>query len=246
MTISPIRIILTSSTWIDGVRSVDWVIRLSAKLLAILVSHSATISSSAELDHEQRRQPQSAEHDRDRVERVDRRIKLADDAQRRHQPRRQRHQADDEGVANDRGHEPDDQPGERELGGDHRADSCGSARSNGTSTTRASDHQHREHRGRKRCRPARARTAAAARPAHRERGHVDPRANRRAGGKGDPGGGQDQAELQIEPGRGDLGADRTRGGVQEIDDVVQIHRQNLISRQIGVRQALIRMSGRFP
>jgi hypothetical protein len=39
------RMILTSSTWIDGVRSLARVIRLSTKLLAMLVSHSATISS---------------------------------------------------------------------------------------------------------------------------------------------------------------------------------------------------------
>ena len=49
ITISPIRIIFTSSTWIDGVRSLERVIRLSAKLLAMLVSHSATISSAPSL-----------------------------------------------------------------------------------------------------------------------------------------------------------------------------------------------------
>ncbi len=43
-TISASRITLISSTWIDGVRSVERVIRLSTKLLAMLVSHSATIS----------------------------------------------------------------------------------------------------------------------------------------------------------------------------------------------------------
>ena len=48
-TISPIRIILTSSTWIDGVRSLDGLIRLSAKLLAMLVSQSATTSSTPSL-----------------------------------------------------------------------------------------------------------------------------------------------------------------------------------------------------
>ena len=47
--ISPIRIILTSSTWIDGVRSVERLMRLSAKLLAMLVSHSATTSSAPSL-----------------------------------------------------------------------------------------------------------------------------------------------------------------------------------------------------
>ena len=55
------------------------------------------------------------------------------------------------------------------------------------------------------------------------------RADRGAGGVGDSGGGQDQPELQIEPGRGDLRADRTRRGEQEFGDVVQVHRQNLIA-----------------
>ena len=36
-------------------------------------------------------------------------------------------------------------------------------------------------------------------------------------GECDAGAGQDQAELQIEPWRGDLGADRTRGGMQEFE-----------------------------
>ena len=48
-TISPIRIILTSSTWIDGVRSAERLIRLSTKLLAMLVSHSASSSSAPSL-----------------------------------------------------------------------------------------------------------------------------------------------------------------------------------------------------
>ncbi len=48
-TIKASRIILISSTWIDGVRSPDRVIRLSAKLLAILVSHSATTKSTPSL-----------------------------------------------------------------------------------------------------------------------------------------------------------------------------------------------------
>ena len=52
-------------------------------------------------------------------------------------------------------------------------------------------------------------------------------------GKCDPGAGQNQAKLQIEPWRCDLGADRTRGGMKKIGDVseVQIHRQ--ISSQGG-------------
>ena len=128
-TISPIRIILTSSTWIDGVRSAERLIRLSTKLLAMLVSHSASDQQRAELDQQQRRQPQAAEHDRNRVQRLDGRLELADDAQRRDQPGRQRHQPDDEGVADHRGNEPDDQPGEAQAWRRPRADSCGSARS---------------------------------------------------------------------------------------------------------------------
>ena len=67
------------------------------------------------------------------------------------------------------------------------------------------------------------------RPAHRQRGQVDARADGGAGREGDAGAGQHQAELQIEPGRGDLGADRARGGLQAIEDVVQVHvhRRNL-------------------
>ena len=48
-TISVSRTILTSSTWIDGVRSAERVIRPSTKLLAMLVSHSATIRSAPSL-----------------------------------------------------------------------------------------------------------------------------------------------------------------------------------------------------
>ena len=61
-------------------------------------------------------------------------------------------------------------------------------------------------------------------PAHRERGDVDPRANGSADAERDSGADQDQPQLQIEPGRCDLGADRTRGGVQEFGDLVQVHR----------------------
>ncbi len=48
-TSNPMRIILTSSTWIEGVKSVERLIRLSAKLLAILVSHSARMVSAPAL-----------------------------------------------------------------------------------------------------------------------------------------------------------------------------------------------------
>ena len=47
--ISDSRIIFTSSTWIDGVKSPERVIRLSTKLLAILVSHNATANSTPSL-----------------------------------------------------------------------------------------------------------------------------------------------------------------------------------------------------
>ena len=63
-------------------------------------------------------------------------------------------------------------------------------------------------------------------------GDIDPGADRRAGGESDPGGGQDQPQLQIEPGRGHLRADRTRRGEQEFGDLVQVHRQNLIAGQV--------------
>ena len=46
---SPMRMILTSSTCTDGVRSVVELIRLSAKLLAMLVAHSAMSSSAPAL-----------------------------------------------------------------------------------------------------------------------------------------------------------------------------------------------------
>jgi hypothetical protein len=93
-------------------------------------------------------------------------------------------------------------------------------------------HQQREHRRRgvadqyaheqpKRCRPA-----------HGERCHLDPRADCRACGECDPGTRQDHPKLQIEPGRPDFGADRTRGGEQKFGDLVEVHRQNLIARQI--------------
>ena len=43
------RIILISSTWTDGVRSLERLMRLSAKLLATLASHSAKTSSAPSL-----------------------------------------------------------------------------------------------------------------------------------------------------------------------------------------------------
>ena len=47
--ISASRIILINSTWIEGVRSADCVMRLSTKLERMLVNHSATISSTPSL-----------------------------------------------------------------------------------------------------------------------------------------------------------------------------------------------------
>ena len=78
-TISPMRIIFTSSTCTDGVRSLERLMRLSAKLAAILVSHTATITSAPSLDQQQRRQPQVAKHDGVGIECIDRRIELAED-----------------------------------------------------------------------------------------------------------------------------------------------------------------------
>ena len=91
-TISASRIILTSSTWIDGVRSADRVIRLSTKLAAMLVSHSASTSSTPSLissNGVSRSPPSTIETE---FERLDGRAKLAENAQRRHQPGRHRHQ----------------------------------------------------------------------------------------------------------------------------------------------------------
>ncbi len=68
--------ILTSSTWIDGVRSPDWVIRLSAKFEAMLVSHSATDSSTPSListSGVSRRPPNTMGN---RIQRIDRRVEL--------------------------------------------------------------------------------------------------------------------------------------------------------------------------
>ena len=228
-TISPIRIILTSSTWIDGVRSAERLIRLSAKLLAMLVSHSASDQQRAELDQEQRRQPQAAEHDRNRVQHLDRRLELAEDAQRRDRSMPTATPADDEGVADHRGDEPDDQPGQRQLGGDREQ----------VAAARPGRCQH------DRRAPAiisTANTAVGALPTstrmNRRNGSgqpiasevdIDLGADRRAGGEGDARGGQNQPELQIEPGRGDLRADRARAAKQEFGDLVQVHRQNLIA-----------------
>ena len=64
--------------------------------------------------------------------------------------------------------------------------------------------------------------------------HLDPRSNRGAYRIGDPGTGQDQTELQIKPGRPDLGAHRSRGGEQKFADVVQVHRQHLIASRNGI------------
>ena len=62
---------------------------------------------------------------------------------------------------------------------------------------------------------------------HRQRRHVDPGADCRIRRIGDAGGGQDQPELQVEPWRGDLGADRARGRLQKLKDFFRghVHRQ---------------------
>ena len=198
----------------------------------------------AELDQHQRRQPQAAEHDRDRIERIDRRLELADDAERRDQPCRQRHQADDEFVADHRGDEADDQPGQRELGGDRRADSCGSARSTATSR-RVPRHQHGEYRGRGAGDQHPGEHAAAAPASPSPARSCRPERDRRARGERDPGAGQDQAELQIEPGRGDFGADRARGGMQESAMSRPFPSSNLVGKAAASRN-LIRICDKIP
>ena len=244
------RIIFTSSTWIDGVRSLERLIRLSAKLLATLVSHSATISSAPSLIRTSgvsRSPPSTTETIR--IQQLHRRVELADDAQRCDQPRRHRHQPDDEGVADNRGGQPDDQPGQRQLGRHH--EHVAAARPGRVVHDDARSDQHdREYRGGCGGDQHAGEVTQGQRPAHRERSHVDTRADGGIDRIGDAGGGQHQAELQIEPGRGELRADRTRGGVQELDDVFQSGPSaKSRSRPDGVRahQAkLIRSAGRFP
>ena len=101
--------------------------------------------------------------------------------------------------------------------------------------TRAGDHEDRKHRGRRAADQHADEMPQRQRPAHRQRGHVDPRADRRIRRIGDAGGGQDQPELQIEPWRGNLRADRSRGRLQELDDLFRghVHRQNLVRRSSG-------------
>ena len=131
--IRPSRIILTSSTWIEGVRSLDRVIRLSDEIAGDIGQPQRHHQQHAELDQQQRRQPQAAEHDRNRVQRIDGRIELAEDAQRRDHPCRQRHQADDEVVADHRGDRAGSSARPAPAWRRPRAGSCGSARSNATS-----------------------------------------------------------------------------------------------------------------
>ena len=160
-TIRPMRMILTSSTWTDGVRSVARVIRLSTKLLAMLVSHSATSSSAPALIRSSgvSRKPPITIANESSVS--DRRIELAEDAQRRDEPCRYRHQLDDEGVADHRGHEPDHEPRQRQLGGDHQQVAAARPGRRGTSRRARRSPGARTPRSR-RCRPARGRNAAAA------------------------------------------------------------------------------------
>ena len=148
-------------------------------------------------------------------------------------------------VADHRGHEADHQPGQRQLGGDRQQ--IAAARPGRMPHRDARhDHQHREHRGRGVADQHAHEHPQRRRPAHRERGQVDPRADRGAGGECDPGAGQDQAELQIEPGRGDLRADRARGGMQEIDDVSSVSIVKVSSQGRSAHpDKLIRISGRF-
>ena len=182
----------------------------------------------AELDHDQRRQPQSAQNDRNRIQRIDRRIELVDDAQRRDQPRRQRYQFDQERVADNRGHKPDDQPGQREFGRDHQHVAAARPGRMEHRDARGND-QNRKHDGREACHQHMGEVPQRQRPSIGERVVIDARLKRSVGGECDSGRGQDQAELQVEPGRGDFRANGARHRSQVFDDVVQIHRQNLVS-----------------
>src|ERR1700753_116162 len=102
----------------EGVRSLDCVIRLSAKLLAMLDSHSATTSSTPNLINSNgvNRSPPSTIETESSVSIVG--VSWPVMLKARHKPCRQRHQADDKRVANDRCHEADNQPGQCKLGGD--------------------------------------------------------------------------------------------------------------------------------
>ncbi|MGY3106577.1 hypothetical protein ACVWW7_003204 [Bradyrhizobium sp. LM6.9] len=153
----------------------------------------------AGLDHQQRRQPQAAEHDGEGIQQIHRRIELAEDGERGDKPGRDRHQLDDEGVAQHRGQQPDREPGQPELGGDHQQ--IAAARPGRVIHHHAGDdHQQGEHRRRGAAHHDAGEVPERQRPVHRQRCHVDAVANPGFRGIGDAGRSQDQAELQVEPG----------------------------------------------
>ena len=155
-----------------------------------------------------------------------------------------RHQLDDEGVAQHRGHEPDRKPGQPELGGDHQQ--IAAARPGRVIHHHAGDdHQQGEHRRRGARDHHPDEVPERQRPAHRQRRHVDAVANRGFRRIGDAGRGQDQAELQVEPGRGDFRPDAARGGLHELHEVFEVHvHRSLVGKQAG--QDLIRGRRRIP
>ena len=73
------------------------------------------------------------------------------------------------------------------------------------------------------------------RPAHRKRQHVYPRADAASAGIASRRG-QDQSKLQIEPGEV-TSAPTDRAAVQDLDDLFQIHRQNLVRGYPAIRQS---------
>ena len=82
------------------------------------------------------------------------------------------------------------------------------------------------------------------RPIQSKLGQINARTDRGTDGKGNSGAGQHQAKLQVEPWRGDFGADRAGGGMQEVENVAQFHGQCLVSGRIGV--SIDSNIGRFP
>ena len=130
-TIKPIRITLTSSTCTDGVRSPERAIWLSAKLLATLEKPQAPPARHhRELDQQQRRQPQAPEGDRHRVEQIDGRIELPDDAfSAATSQSGYRHHPQHEGIADHRGQAGGWRARPAPAWRTPRADSCDSARS---------------------------------------------------------------------------------------------------------------------
>ena len=153
----------------------------------------------AELDQEQGCEPQSAQHDRNRIQCLHRGLELTDDAQRGDKPSRERHHPHDEGVADDRCHKPDDKPRHRQLGGNH--EQIAAARPGRMIHDDArDDHQDGEHRGGCAGDQYADEVPHRQRPAHCERSHVDTRVNRGIRRVGHSGAGQHQAELQVEPG----------------------------------------------